>query len=86
MFLSRIQPLETCFPALKTEAWRRYREELTFREIGHRLGIPENTAKTYFQRVRPLLRTALASLEAEGFRMEQRVARPSTTTKRGSER
>jgi RNA polymerase sigma-70 factor (ECF subfamily) len=41
----------------------RYREELTFREIGRRLSISENTAKTYFQRARPLLRTALASLE-----------------------
>jgi RNA polymerase sigma-70 factor (ECF subfamily) len=38
----------------------RYQEDLTFREIGNRLHIPENTAKTYFQRARPLLRTALA--------------------------
>jgi RNA polymerase sigma-70 factor (ECF subfamily) len=43
----------------------RYREDLTFREIGQRLHIPENTAKTYFQRARPLLRTALASLWEE---------------------
>ena len=43
----------------------RYKEDLTFREIGHRLHIPENTAKTYFQRARPLLRTALASLWEE---------------------
>jgi RNA polymerase sigma factor (sigma-70 family) len=43
----------------------RYREELTFREIGQRLRIPENTARTYFQRARPLLRVALASLEGE---------------------
>lgn len=42
----------------------RYREELTFREIGRRLRIPENTARTYFQRARPLLRAALVSLEA----------------------
>jgi RNA polymerase sigma-70 factor (ECF subfamily) len=40
----------------------RYREELTFREIGHRLNLSENTAKTYFQRARPLLRASLASL------------------------
>ena len=45
----------------------RYREDLTFREIGHRLNIPENTAKTYFQRARPLLRTALASLWEEHY-------------------
>jgi RNA polymerase sigma-70 factor (ECF subfamily) len=43
----------------------RYQEELTFREIGLRLGIPANTAKTYFQRARPLLRTLLASLREE---------------------
>jgi RNA polymerase sigma factor (sigma-70 family) len=37
----------------------RYREELTFVEIGQMLNIPQNTAKTYFQRARPLLRNAL---------------------------
>ncbi len=37
----------------------RYREELTFVEIGQILNIPHNTAKTYFQRARPLLRNAL---------------------------
>ena len=37
----------------------RYTEELTFKEIGHRLHISEHTAKTYFRRARPLL---LASL------------------------
>ncbi|SRR6266487_1455383 len=37
----------------------RYREELTFVEIGQMLNIPQNTAKTYFQRARPLLRDAL---------------------------
>jgi RNA polymerase sigma-70 factor (ECF subfamily) len=40
----------------------RYQEDLSFREIGSRLNIPENTAKTYFQRARPLLRTALTCL------------------------
>ncbi|MBE3558704.1 MAG: sigma-70 family RNA polymerase sigma factor [Ktedonobacteraceae bacterium] len=39
----------------------RYTEELSFGEIGHRLNMPENTAKTYFQRARPLLRAALKS-------------------------
>ena len=43
----------------------RYREELTFHEIGQRLRIPKNTAKTYFQRARPLLRAVLASLWEE---------------------
>lgn len=39
----------------------RYTEDLTFGEIGRRLNMPENTAKTYFQRARPLLRATLAS-------------------------
>jgi RNA polymerase sigma-70 factor (ECF subfamily) len=34
----------------------RYVGELTFAEIGQSLGIPENTAKTLFQRAKPLLR------------------------------
>jgi RNA polymerase sigma-70 factor (ECF subfamily) len=41
----------------------RYQEELSFREIGHRLHIPENTARTYYQRARPLLRRALTCLD-----------------------
>jgi RNA polymerase sigma-70 factor (ECF subfamily) len=39
----------------------RYTSGLTFLEIGEMLNIPQNTAKTYFQRARPLLRIALAS-------------------------
>jgi RNA polymerase sigma factor (sigma-70 family) len=39
----------------------RYTSGLTFLEIGEKLNIPQNTAKTYFQRARPLLRTALAA-------------------------
>ena len=39
----------------------RYTSGLTFVEIGEMLHIPQNTAKTYFQRARPLLRMALAS-------------------------
>jgi RNA polymerase sigma factor (sigma-70 family) len=38
----------------------RYTEELSFGEIGQRLGIPMRTAKTYFYRARPLLRKAMA--------------------------
>lgn len=37
----------------------RYAKEMTFEAIGHRLNIPESTAKTYFQRARPLLRATL---------------------------
>jgi RNA polymerase sigma-70 factor (ECF subfamily) len=39
----------------------RYTEELTFKEIGHRLHMPENTVRTYFQRARPLLRASLVA-------------------------
>lgn len=37
----------------------RYLYDLSFREIGQRLNMPESTAKTYFHRARPLLRVAL---------------------------
>ncbi|EFH90762.1 RNA polymerase sigma factor [Ktedonobacter racemifer] len=48
-------------PRFRSIVLLRYQEELTFREIGRILGMPENTAKTYFQRARPLLRAALTS-------------------------
>jgi RNA polymerase sigma-70 factor (ECF subfamily) len=54
-----IQALPSCYRSIVS---LRYREELTFSEIADRLHIPANTAKTYFQRARPLLREALASL------------------------
>lgn len=41
----------------------RYINELSFAEIGKVMGVPENTAKTYFQRAKKLLREQL-----EGFR------------------
>jgi RNA polymerase sigma factor (sigma-70 family) len=37
----------------------RYVAQLSFSEVGQRLGIPEATAKTYFYRAKPLLRTLL---------------------------
>lgn len=37
----------------------RYARQMTFREIGEELHMPEATAKTYFQRSKPLLRDAL---------------------------
>jgi RNA polymerase sigma factor (sigma-70 family) len=37
----------------------RYAGQLSFSEIGHTLNMPEATAKTYYQRAKPLLRTAL---------------------------
>src|SRR5712692_2435306 len=39
----------------------RYAGQLSFSEIGKALKMPEATAKTYFQRAKPLLRTALTS-------------------------
>ena len=37
----------------------RYEEQLSFAEIAQVLGIPEQTAKTYMHRAKPLLRSAL---------------------------
>ena len=37
----------------------RYANQLSFSEVGQILNMPEATAKTYFQRAKPLLRTAL---------------------------
>lgn len=54
-----IQELPSKF---RSVVYLRYTQELTFVEIGRMLNIPENTAKTYFQRARPLLRAALAPL------------------------
>ena len=39
----------------------RYASQMSFSEIGKTLNMPEATAKTYFQRARPLLRVAMAS-------------------------
>jgi len=46
-------------PKFRPVVFLRYREQLTFSEIGKALGIPEATAKTYFSRAKPLLRAAL---------------------------
>jgi RNA polymerase sigma-70 factor (ECF subfamily) len=48
-------------PRFRLVVLLRYTRELSFGEIGRLLNMPENTAKTYFQRARPLLRAALAS-------------------------
>src|SRR2546428_5214684 len=39
----------------------RYASQLSFSEIGQALNMPEATAKTYFQRAKPLLRAALTN-------------------------
>jgi RNA polymerase sigma-70 factor (ECF subfamily) len=51
--------IQTLPPHFRAIVSLRYQEELSFREIGYRLNIPANTAKTYYQRARPLLRKAL---------------------------
>ncbi len=43
----------------------RYTSRLTFVEIGETLGIPETTARTYFQRAKPLMRASLKSIVPE---------------------
>ena len=43
----------------RSVVYLRYTEDMTFEAIAQRLNIPESTAKTYFQRARPLLRATL---------------------------
>jgi RNA polymerase sigma factor (sigma-70 family) len=53
------QAIEKLPPRLRSVVFLRYTRELSFVEIGRILHMPENTAKTYFQRARPLLRAEL---------------------------
>lgn len=55
------QAIQGLPPKFRSVVLLRYAGQLSFSEIGHTLNMPEATAKTYFQRARPLLRTALAS-------------------------
>jgi len=55
------QAIEALPPKFRYVVLLRYAGQLSFSEIGKTLNMPEATAKTYFQRARPLLRTALAS-------------------------
>lgn len=48
-------------PGFRNVVFLRYTRHMTFVEIGQELHIPKNTAKTYFQRARPLLKAALAA-------------------------
>ena len=47
-------------PKFRSVVLLRYTGQMSFSEIGKALSMPEATAKTYFQRSRPLLRTALS--------------------------
>ncbi len=46
-------------PKFRAVVSLRYANQLSFSEIGRALNMPEATAKTYFQRAKPLLRTFL---------------------------
>jgi RNA polymerase sigma factor (sigma-70 family) len=59
-------------PKFRSVVLLRYAGQLSFSEIGKTLNMPEATAKTYFQRARPLLRTAMA----EHWKPEQYSSRP----------
>ena len=48
-------------PKFRAVVLLRYASQLSYSEIGQKLQMPEATAKTYFQRVKPMLRQALAS-------------------------
>ncbi len=58
ILLDAIQELP---PKFRAVVLLRYASQLSYAEIGKVLNMPEATAKTYFQRVKPLLRNALAS-------------------------
>lgn len=51
--------IQTLPPKFRSVVLLRYAGQLSFSEIGQALDMPEATAKTYFQRAKPLLRAAL---------------------------
>lgn len=51
--------IQTLPPKFRSVVLLRYAGQLSFSEIGQVLGMPEATAKTYFQRAKPLLRAVL---------------------------
>jgi RNA polymerase sigma factor (sigma-70 family) len=52
--------ISTLPPKFRAVVLLRYTAQLSFSEIGQALHMPEATAKTYFQRAKPVLRAALA--------------------------
>jgi RNA polymerase sigma factor (sigma-70 family) len=52
--------IDTLSPKYRSVVLLRYTAQMSFSEIGQALQMPEATAKTYFQRAKPLLRAALA--------------------------
>lgn len=53
------QAIDSLPPKFRMVVLLRYAGQLSFKEIGKTLQMPEATAKTYFQRARPLLRAML---------------------------
>ena len=53
------QAIDTLPPKFRAVVLLRYASQLSFAEIGQALNMPDATAKTYFQRAKPLLRAAL---------------------------
>ena len=47
-------------PNFRSVVYLRYTAQLSFSEIGKKLGIPETTAKTHFHRARHLLQASLS--------------------------
>jgi RNA polymerase sigma factor (sigma-70 family) len=54
------QAIERLPPRFRSVVLLRYAAQFSFAEIGQVLHMPEATAKTYFQRAKPLLRATLA--------------------------
>jgi RNA polymerase sigma factor (sigma-70 family) len=61
-----LQAIETLPPHFRAIVMLRYLTQWTFAEIGRALHIPEATARTYFQRAKPLLRASLSDLGPHG--------------------
>jgi RNA polymerase sigma-70 factor (ECF subfamily) len=53
------QAISSLPPKFRAVVLLRYTAQFSFSEIGQSLSMPEATAKTYFQRAKPLLRAAL---------------------------
>lgn len=56
------QAIQTLPPKFRIIVLLRYASQLSFPEIGQALNIPEATAKTYFQRAKPMLRASLIKM------------------------
>lgn len=55
------QAIQALPPKFRSVVLLRYASQLSFSDIGRTLNMPEATAKTYFQRAKPLLRAALST-------------------------